>query len=247
MAEFITDDDGAQIVAATVWDDPDVPPPADPQLAPKGWAWNRAARQWKPRQRAIAGNPEPRPGRGRPRGRSDKTGPGRQAPQQQRSLIAGLLRRDPPPDVDDQADDTGDRDPDPGWMLDDAPPPPDPWDPSTVGDDIKDDIAGMLGLLYSIPADFLITVDPYCFCALNANLEATIDATVPIICRSKRAVEFVTGASGLILWIKLLATLKPFFVALWQHHVIHSVDLEQDQETGKVTAMKQDFSAYTAA
>lgn len=149
------------------------------------------------------------------------------------------------------ADEVSWRDPEPAHMAQAARPPAVAWDPSKVSRETKDEIAGMLGLFYSVPADFLIAADPYCFGALNANLDATIDATVPIICRSKMAVEFVSGASGLILWIKLLATLKPFLVAIWQHHVTGTVALvkETDEKTGKhtgrVIAEHADLSAYT--
>jgi len=261
MAEFIADGDGGAVATAPVWDDPDRPPPDDPVLAPKGWAWNRSARQWRPRQRAAHGTtngsapPPPQQQQRRPRQQQQ-----RQAPDRDRSTFPWFGKRDTPADPDPQDDEGSggstwdDPDPDPAWQQpgggDPARP---PWDPESVGQDVKDDIAGMLALFYSVPADFLITVDPFCFGQLSENLDATIDATVPIICRSKRAVEFVTSASGLILWIKLLATLKPFFVAVWQHHVIHSVEItkETDADTGKKTGrfavMQQDFSQYTAA
>jgi hypothetical protein len=168
---------------------------------------------------------------------------------------AGLTPPPPPPEptAAPQQQTAPGRDPDPGWMAEGAPAAPAVWDAASVPAAVKDDIAGMLALLYSIPADFLITVDPFCFGALNENLAATVDATVPIICRSKTAVEFITGASGLILWIKLAATLRPFLVAVWQHHVIHSVSLAAETDeatgeaTGRVTVQRQDYSAYTAA
>lgn len=228
MAEFITDADGTRVAAATVYDDPDVRPPDDDVLAPKGWAWNRAARQWKPRLRTPAGQSPP------------------QQPQQQAGDTPGPAGPEPLyPDVP--------RDPDPAHMAQDsAGNTPGTWDPSAVSRETRNEIEGMLGLFYSIPADFLITADPYCFGILQENLDATIAATVPIICRSRLAVEFVCGASGLVLWIKLMATLKPFLVAVWQHHVTGQVEVisETDDEgnkTGNIKVLKQDFSQYTAA
>jgi len=265
MAEFIADDDGTSVATAPVWDDPDSPPPPDPVAAPKGYAWNRSARQWKPRLRAAHGAqaaelPVQQQQRPRQQQRRRET-PVPSAPSAERHGRGGFPwfgKGDTPPGPGPQDDDGFDgssgRDPDPGWQRPGGgSPAAPPWDPESVGQDTKDDIAGMLALFYSIPADFLITVDPFCFGKLSDNLDATIDATVPIICRSKMAVEFVTSASGLILWIKLLATLKPFFVAVWQHHVIHTVEItkETDTETGKQTGrfavMQQDFSQYTAA
>lgn len=112
--------------------------------------------------------------------------------------------------------------------------------------DERDELAGLIALLYSIPADLLLMVDPLCFGAVNDNLGDIIDAAVPIIARSKTAVKWATSAHGLILYAKLIAALKPIGVAFWQHHVTHSVRLERD-ENGAVFAVPQDYSAYTAA
>lgn len=259
MAEFIADSDGGSVATAPVFDDPDRPPPPDPELAPKGWTWNRSARQWKARARAAHGNAAAGPPPLRERAQQRVNGHADAGPRQdaKRDGFPWFRKNDTPPDADPQDYDGFDgstADPDPAWQRPDGgSPAPPPWNPESVGQDVKDDIAGMLALFYSVPADFLITVDPYCFGALNENLDATIDATVPIICRSKMAVEFVTSASGLMLWIKLLATLKPFFVAVWQHHVIHSVQITKEtnadtgRKTGRFAVMQQDFSQYTAA
>lgn len=143
------------------------------------------------------------------------------------------------PRAEDRA---ADRDPDPGWAGGQAPPGPPP-----VGKETIDDIASMLALLYSIPADFLIEMDPYCFGELNANLDRVINATVPIICRSPRVVQFVVSNAGMILWVKLAAELRPFLVAVFQHHIMKTVTTEKDEKTGKTTATKADFSVYKAA
>src|ERR1700733_3159761 len=243
MAEGVASAATGAVVADPVYDDPAAEPAADPQQAPKGWTWTRASKRWVPRSRAPSGQQQVPPAAPPPEQPEQKTG----FPwMRKRDTPAGAEQQDNGPD----GGSTRDRDPDPSWAGDDRPPPSGLWDPSKVSGEVQDDIAGLLALFYSIPADFLITIDPYCFGALNENLEATIDATVPIICRSRTAVEFVTGAGGLMLWIKLLATLKPFFVAVWQHHVIHAVALEREtdpdtgQETGQLVAVKQDFSAY---
>ncbi len=118
--------------------------------------------------------------------------------------------------------------------------------PPKITQETRDDIAGIVALLYSLPADFLVMMDPYCFGALNQSLEQVIDATVPIICRSQLVVDFVTGKQGLILYIKLAAALRPFLTAVWAHHVIHIVTLEKDEE-GHAVVQREDWSAYTAA
>lgn len=148
----------------------------------------------------------------------------------------------PPQDEPEQAPADDGRDPEPSWRE----PAAAKKEPYKASKSEQNEVAALLGLFYSVPADFLLTVDPYCFGALNANLESVVDATVPLICRSEKVVKYVTGASGLILWIRLLVSLKPVFVAAWQHHVIHSVHLEQDDD-GMPVALHSDFSAYSAA
>jgi hypothetical protein len=145
------------------------------------------------------------------------------------------------PDEEGQADD-GERDPEPSWheRL--------PKGRSfQASPEQQADVAAMLALFYSLPGDFLMQVDPYCFGALNANFQAVVDATVPIICRSENLVRFATGGSGMILWIQLMAAIKPIAVAVFQHHVIHSVELLENEETGEVVVSHTDFSAYSAS
>lgn len=154
-----------------------------------------------------------------------------------------LASPDEPVQQDAAADRDPSHDPDPGWLEYDEPKKP----AFEASKEDKDEVAALLALLYSIPADFLLTADPYCFGELNQNLDQIISATVPIVCRSERVVRYITGASGLILWIKLGIALKPVAVAAFRHHVLHSVELVQDEETGRIVAMEQDYSVYSAA
>jgi hypothetical protein len=135
-----------------------------------------------------------------------------------------------------------DRDPEPAWRSGSL-----PTGVYEASDSERAEVSSLLALVYSIPADFLITVDPYCFGALNANLQQVIDATVPILCRSQSVVRWITGSSGLMMYAQLAIAMKPVAVAIWQHHVTHSVALHRDEETGQVFAAHRDFSAYTAA
>lgn len=147
------------------------------------------------------------------------------------------------PDLVDEGQ-ADDRDPDPSWHTGGGSAGKPPYEASKSD---QDEVASLLALLYSVPADFLLTVDPYCFGALNDNFESVIDATLPIVCRSERVVKYITGTSGLILWIKLAVALKPVLVAGWRHHVVHSVGIELDEDTGLPVAVHTDFSAYSAA
>lgn len=195
----------------------DVEPPPDPVEAPYGYT----------RDKKVPGGwrPKKRPGRG-----------GRPKPE---------------PDASEHSD-TGDhpfadpyadgRDPQPSWYAGAK-----KGEPYKASPAEQNDVAALLALMYSVPADFLLQVDPYCFGELNANLGQVVDATVPIICRSETVVKYVTGSSGLILWIKLAAAFRPFGVAVWRHHVVHTVQLQQDEETGETFVASSDYSAYSAA
>jgi hypothetical protein len=212
-------DDGAVVARAGRPPEPD----PDPQGAPYGYTWDGKQQNWRPRKRL---------GRAGAAARLAAAPDGRPE--------AGGGPQDPPaPDV------AGDwRDPDPAREAhDDRGPAATPFE---VSQQTRDDIAGMLALLYSIPADFLVTVDPYCFGALSGCLDESLKATVPIICRSRLAVEFCTSAAGLVLWIKLAAALKPFAVAVFQHHIIHSVVMTK-QEDGTPHVEREDWSQYSAA
>lgn len=199
----------------------DQQPPPDPELAPYGWMRDPKTQEWRPRKRA---------------GRAGKSAAATPANDVD---VDGGGQEDGP----EESRPPG-RDPDPARMSGAVG--PERQGPPQVSRETEDDIAGMVALLYSVPADFLVMRDPYCFGVLNQSLSGVIKATVPIICRSQLAVDFVTGKQGLILYIKLLAALRPFVTALWAHHVAHTVSLEKDEE-GHAVVQREDWSAYTAA
>jgi hypothetical protein len=173
----------------------------------------------------------------------DKHAPGGWRPKK-RPGRGGRLKPVPDPGEEGQGDGVGDgdgQDPPPGWRSRSAK--SDPYQASAAE---QNEVAALLALLYSVPADFLLSLDPYCFGELNASLGEVVDATVPIICRSEKVVKYVTGSSGLILWIKLAAALRPFGVAVWRHHVLHSVVVHRGED-GESFVAPADFSAYPAA
>ncbi len=194
----------------------DQEPPPDPETAPYGWMRDPKTKSWRPRKKAG------RAGLPAKAGTEDEGG----AAEEGTAAGAGPAR-----------------DPEPARLtsVQDG-----PRQPPKITAETRDDIAGMVALLYSIPADFLVMMDPYCFGALNQSLDGVISATVPIICRSQLVVDFVTGRQGLILYIKLAVALKPFLTAVWAHHVTHTVSLDKDEE-GHAVVRSEDWSAYTAA
>jgi hypothetical protein len=199
----------------------DQQPPPDPELAPYGWMRDPKTQEWRPRKRA---------------GRAGKSAAA--TPASGVDVDSGQ-EQDP-----EEGSPPPGRDPEPARMSGAVG--PEPSGPPQVSRETENDIAGMVALLYSVPADFLVMRDPYCFGVLNQSLDSVIKATVPIICRSQLAVDFVTGKQGLILYIKLAVALRPFLTALWAHHVTHTVSLKQDEE-GHAVVEREDWSAYTAA
>ena len=118
--------------------------------------------------------------------------------------------------------------------------------PPKVTKAVKDDIAascGMVGMLLLPP---IAARDPYCGGALTDNFQAITDAVVPLLCRSATVVGFFTDTTGdFMLWFKLAMALAPVGLAVGEHHVLKTVEIQQDKETGEVFAVKRDMSAYT--
>lgn len=212
MAEFITDDDGTQVAAAVVYDDPDVPPPDDPVLAPKGWTWNRSARQWKARRRVIAG----------------QVITGQPSQQQQQE-----------PHQQDTAATAG-NDPDPGWMQDGKPAGRKRRQSiEDVPKETVDDMAGLAGLVGAPVLAMLQQADPYCGSILAQNYEPIVDAVLPLLCRSEKITSYFAGdKSDWLLWGKLAMALAPVGRAILEHHVIRSVEVVRDPATGTVQIVR---------
>lgn len=104
---------------------------------------------------------------------------------------------------------------------------------------VQEDIKGMLAVASLIPADILAVADPYCAGAYAQALPQIIDAAVPIICRSQRALNFLLGKQGFVEWTRLAAAFKPVIVAVWAHHIAKTVEL--------VEGAGDDWSQYQAA
>jgi hypothetical protein len=176
-------------------------PDPDPELAPRGWRYDTGSRQWVARLS---------PGRKKKnRSAPDTTGDGTeggQSPGQE-------------------------RDPDPAWMRngDPEPLPPGKLKFGDVPEQVKDDIAGMAGLIGIPILSLLQQVDPYCGSALMQNYEPVVDAALPLLCRSRKIVDYFTGdKSDWLLWGKLALALKPVGQAVLEHHVFRTVEVVRD-------------------
>src|SRR5581483_9755907 len=161
-----------------------------PDVAPHGWVRDRKSKEWRPRKRA-----------------------GRRA-DPERQLAAAA--EDP-----DVAPDWVDRDPEPARLVDgDAGARPAPAQrPEPPSKEVVDDIAAMGGFVGVMLLPGLMRLDPHCGGALADNWDRVVGAAIPLICRSERVVQWVTGTSGLRLWLGLAVALKPVGTAIVQHHI----------------------------
>lgn len=193
--------------------------PAPSAEAPRGWTWNRAARRWQPKVR----------GRVVWEAHAD-------APPEQ--LHEGGVQ-----DNEGYAGSTAD--PEPGWISEPAPP-AEQYRPSAAD---RADIKALVALLYTVPAETLPLVDPYCFGPLSQKqtTNGVVDAVTDIVSGSPRIAKWAVSASGLMPWVKLAIALKPIGVNVLHHHITHKVDVEVDRENHEMIVTERDWSQYSAA
>lgn len=206
---------GGPVISGAVHDDPDRPPEPSEE-APRGWTWNRTDRKWQPK---IRGKVLWQDDGGELAGRDDRADAGASdGPGQAGSPAEG-------------------RDPAPAWARDDARP-----DGKRrlsfdeVPQNVKDDIAGLGGLVATPILALLQQADPYCGTALAQSFEPIVDATLPLICRSQRIVRYFSDdKADWLLWGKLAVALAPVGRAIAEHHLFRAVETVLDTETGKRT------------
>jgi len=205
-------------VTGGVHDDPDSPPPAS-EKAPKGWAWQRGSKSWAPRQRGpVLWRPDERSG-------APEVGTG------------GERTADPVTGAPEDQQ----QDPDPSYMREE-PGGPERQELSfdEVPQAVKDDIAGLAGMIGTPILAMLQSLDPYCGTVLAANFEPIIDRTLPLICRSEKIVRYFTeDKADWLLWGKLAMVLAPVAKAFAEHHIFRTVRVEKNPETGEVTIVRE--------
>ena len=221
-------------LAAGVYDNPDSPPPPDAKTAPYGYVWRRNA-GWQVARR------RPKPGTRRA-GLPAGTEPGTPADSER------------PASPTSGPDGPGREDPAPGWQAASQPggEGPGPDNPrlgpghgkvnyGDVPQQVKDDIAGLAGLVATPILSLLQSLDPYCGTVLAQNLEPVVDAALPLICRSQRIVDyFARDQADWLLWGKLAMALKPVAQAIAEHHIFRTVDVVRDPGTGAVTIERRE-------
>jgi hypothetical protein len=136
-------------------------------------------------------------------------------------------------------------DPAPSWASDPAPP-GEKWE---IDSEARADIKALVALAYTVPAETLPLLDPYCFGPLDEKKTANgvIDAVSDIVCGSPRVAKWAVSASGLMPWIKLGVALKPIGVNVLHHHITKSVEVEIDRDSKTMQITHNDWAQYPAA
>lgn len=221
MGEGFTAGDGT--TGAAVHDNPDHQPEASAD-APRGWTWNRRMRRWQPRVR------------------------GKVIFQESGTTV--VLRSpeaagDPGPGSTAGPEAVSTQDPPPSWASDPAPP-AEQWEPD---DETRTDIKSLIALCYTVPAEALPMVDPFCFGPLTEKKTANgvIDAVSDIVCASPRVAKWAASKTGLMPWIKLGIALKPVGLNVLHHHVTKTVTVEVDRENRTMEITEKDWAEYPAA
>jgi hypothetical protein len=187
--------------------------------APRGWTWDRKGRRWTARQRGPV-------------------------------LFGAAAKLDVSRDPHEDSGESRDRkDPRASWREDD-----DAGGAAGAAERVEpdktmlDDIGG-LATLFALPVvTTLAQKDPYCGAALADNMTGIIEAAVPLLAKSQMVCRFVQSG-GVMQWAALAAALRPVATAVFQHHIIRSVEVVEhvNPETGETEhyAVRPDYTAFS--
>lgn len=134
------------------------------------------------------------------------------------------------------------RDPEPARLRDERPA---QRTAIPVTAEVRDNIAGLMGLLGATVLPPVAQLDPICGGALIDSWPKIADACMPLLCRSQVVVRFVSAGGGLGDWAGLAIALAPVATAIMQHHVLKTIRLEENPD-GMAPAAA-DFAAFPAA
>jgi hypothetical protein len=157
------------------------------------------------------------------------------------------LRRllEPGGDGDDQAEEELAADPDPGWeppgfgeRLAGAARGKGPA-PKKITAAVKKDVQGKVALLSHLVASGWQARDPLCGAAAVEAVPEFSEALTDILCDSPDIVAWFTSGGSYMKWLRLLMTLQPVATVAFQHHIAHTITLDED-------AQPQDWSGYAA-
>jgi hypothetical protein len=206
--------------------DKDNPPPDDPEKAPNGWVWDRNNRRgggWQPRMRNRRGS----------------------------GSLFGVKKDTPDPDVENKVqevlEERGFQDPGPAY----ASVPPRKTRKTRlsapkVTAKVKGDMSAAVGMFVMAAGPAVMSRDPYCGSALLDNSQKITEAVIPLLCRSHTVVAFFSDSSenGWLLWFNLAIALAPVGQAVAQHHILRTVEIREDPETGDLYAGPRDLGEF---
>lgn len=234
------------------------PPPDDPEKAPYGWMKDRKTGKWRPRKtwggagrgaHKVAGQPPTnegpaRPAAKRPARKKTAARPTRTKPLQ---MVEPLPEDDTEPASEEEFLPFLGADPEPSWHTDDPTPVLSSADEGKV--DLRTEVESWIALGWSIPADILSSIDPYCFNPLSDDETGPliVGCLADIAMQSPKVAAFIASKSGLMPYIKLGFAFKPVVKNMWSHHVSKKVEVEIDREAGMFTVRQRDYSQYPAA
>ncbi len=198
------------------------PPADDPVNAPYGYRWDTGKREWVIKRSA---------GGRKPGTAWFGNGNDDQAAEEK---AAQML------------EDRGFSDPSPAWMGKPAPKPR-RKPPLKASRKVQDDMSAAVGMVIMLAGPALMSKDPYCAGAVLENAQKITDAVIPLMCRSHTVVAFFSDSTenGWLLWFNLAIALSPVAVAVGRHHILRTVEIQQD-ENGDIFAVPRDLSEYAA-
>lgn len=196
------------------------PPADDPVNAPYGYRWDTRRREWTVKRSAG--------------GRKSGAAWFGQKSDEIEDRVAEVL------------EERGFTDPEPAHMSTPARKAPKSQSPPVrVSAKVKGDITGAVGLIGAFVLPPAAARDPYCGGALADNFEKIADALVPLLCKSETVVGFFSDTGNdWMLWVKLAMAMTPVVMAVGQHHILKTVEIRQDRETGDLFAVPKDMSEY---
>lgn len=204
------------------------PPPDDPDAAPYGYRWDTGKKEWVAKRSAG----------GRKSGAAwwgkNLVGNGESPENHEDSFTSKV--------TDYFRDEPGD--PEPAHMKSTAP--RIPKSQPRVSKKTKDDMTAAVGLVGMLVLPPVVKVDPYCGQALADSMQPIADALVPLLCKSSTVVAFFSDAPGSdwMLWFKLAMALAPVATAVGRHHLLKTVEIQEDKDTGELYAVPRDLSEY---
>jgi hypothetical protein len=198
------------------------PPPDDPEKAPYGYRWDTRKREWAIKRSAGG-----------------------------RKSGAGWFGKDNADAVEERVEEVleerGFSDPAPAWANKPAPKAKTTRTAAPkVTAKVKGDMSAAVGMMMMVTGPAIMAKDPYCGGVFLDNSQKITDAVIPLLCRSHTVVAFFSDSTenGWLLWFNLALALSPVAMAIGKHHIIRSVEIKQDTETGDLFVVPRDMEDY---